>query len=383
MNACRITPFLRLVLLMCLLSSQHQNAYTLPAEGFGAAGPVLAMAFEADGGILTAGKSGRLERRSAAGFVDFTFNANARGFNDWINALAIQSDRKILVGGFFTSFGGVPRERICRFHPDGTLDATFNPGADSSIHSIQIQPDGKILVAGSFNSLAGQACYYLGRLNTDGSFDTNFNTQVNNRILSPVFAVALQEDGKILVGGDFTQLGSQPANRIGRLNSDGTPDPTFLTGANLSRGANARVYSLVVKNNGDIICAGAFTSLNNNPCDRIGILTSNALLHATGVTTNLGKSAPQDIVKSVALTLDGSIYAGGGGSNRPGNFPRMYPPGVRHFVEVATNTPAKLFSDFDVTTEDEDGHIQALALQPDGRLFGRRRFSVFSRLKGD
>ncbi len=91
----------------------------------------------------------------------------------------------------------------------------FNPGASYTVSSLAVQADGKILVGGSFTTLGGQTCNYIGRLNADGTLDTGFNPGAN----SPVVSLAVQADGKILVGGSFTTLGGQTRNNIGRLNN--------------------------------------------------------------------------------------------------------------------------------------------------------------------
>ncbi|WP_198973132.1 delta-60 repeat domain-containing protein, partial [Xylophilus sp. ASV27] len=86
--------------------------------------------------------------------------------------------------------------------------------------SLAVQPDGKVLVGGGFTQLGGQTRTYLARLNADGSLDTGFNPDANNA----VYSLAVQPDGKVLVGGAFTQLGGQTRNRLARLNADGSLD---------------------------------------------------------------------------------------------------------------------------------------------------------------
>src|SRR5438132_64534 len=104
----------------------------------------------------------------------------------------------------------------------------FNPGANSGVYAIAVQPDGKVLVVGNFTTLGGggsgsTARHCIGRLNADGSLDMTFDPGAT----SAVWALAVQPDGKILVGGDFTTLGGggtgvTPRNYIGRLNADGS-----------------------------------------------------------------------------------------------------------------------------------------------------------------
>src|SRR5437899_9588062 len=136
------------------------------------------------------------------------------GTNEVVSSLAVQADGKILVGGDFTTLGGQSRIGIGRLNADGTLDTGFNPGAGggafSHVRSLALQTDGKILVGGHFTMLAGQSRNFIGRLNADGTPDTSFNSG------AAYFAdaLAVQADGTMLVTGDFTTLGRQSPNGI-------------------------------------------------------------------------------------------------------------------------------------------------------------------------
>jgi len=155
---------------------------------------------------------GAVRRYNLDGSGSFTVTAESGE----VDCLTLQPDGKILIAGSFTCVAGQPRNRIARLNPDGTLDASFNPGADYYVYSLGLQANGKILVGGLFWSLAGKTCYYVGRLNPDGTFDTTFNPEPPNE---GVYSLALQADGKILVGGGFTTLGGQNRSMLGRLNN--------------------------------------------------------------------------------------------------------------------------------------------------------------------
>ena len=143
----------------------------------------------------------------------------------------------------FTTLGGggtgtTTRNHIGRLNADGSLDTSFDPGANGAVYALAVQADGKILVGGYFTTLGGGGTgtttrNYIGRLNADGSLDTSFDPGANGA----VYALAVQADGKILVGGDFTTLGgggtgTTTRNHIGRLNADGSLDTSFDPGAN-------------------------------------------------------------------------------------------------------------------------------------------------------
>ena len=232
---------------------------------------VYALAVQPDGKILVGGDintlggqaRSRIGRLNADGTLDGGFNPGASG-GAYVDALALQTDGKILVGGQFTTLGGQARNYIGRLNSDGTLDTTFNPGASSSVHSFAVQADGRILVGGEFSTLGGQTRRGIGRLNADGSVDTGFDPGANGS----ADCLTVQADGKILVGGGFTMLGGQTRNRIGRLNADGSLDTGF------NPGANAHVRSMSVQPDGKILVAGQFTSLSGKPRDKIGRLNN-------------------------------------------------------------------------------------------------------------
>ena len=158
---------------------------------------------------------------------------------------------------------------------DATLDTNFNPGANSGVFSLTLQADGKVLVIGSFTTLAGQACTNLGRLNADGTLDTSFNPGVGGNSYPRVYCLAVQADGKIVVGGSFSSLGGQSRTNIGRLNADGSVDVRFHSGA------NDTVLSLAVQADGKILVGGDFTTLGGLVRTHIGRLNVDGAVEAS------------------------------------------------------------------------------------------------------
>jgi uncharacterized delta-60 repeat protein/prepilin-type N-terminal cleavage/methylation domain-containing protein len=153
-----------------------------------------------------------------AGAKDPSFDTGIPlGFNGIVRTLAVQSDGKILVGGSFISYQGVVANRIIRLNSNGSIDTDFNLGTgfNNTVITLAIQSDGKILVGGDFTSYQGVESNRIIRLNSNGSIDTGFNlgTGFNN----PVQTLAIQSDGKILVGGWFTNYQDQPAGYLIRL----------------------------------------------------------------------------------------------------------------------------------------------------------------------
>ncbi|RMH34509.1 MAG: hypothetical protein D6687_03815, partial [Acidobacteria bacterium] len=128
----------------------------------------------------------------------------------------------------------------------------FNPNVgNNTVFAIAIEPDGQILIGGSFTSVGGQTRNRIARLNPDGSLDTSFNPNANGT----VFAIALEPDGQILIGGSFTSVGGQTRNRIARLNPDGSLDTSF------NPDANNTVSAIAIEPDGQILIGGSFTSV--------------------------------------------------------------------------------------------------------------------------
>lgn len=152
---------------------------------------------------------------------------------EYVNTVVVQSDGKILVGGAFSSFSGVACQNIVRLNSNGSIDNTFVPPAFtvfyglSEVYAIALQPDGKILLAGRFSTVGGVDSPTVVRLNSNGSVDSSFKTPFGNSG-STVYALALQPDGRILVGGSMQIVeGDNIYNSLVRLQPNGSRDSTF------------------------------------------------------------------------------------------------------------------------------------------------------------
>ena len=179
------------------------------------------------------------------------------GFNGDIYAQAVQNDGKVLIGGYFTSYQWIVANRIIRLNADGTNDYSFTIWSwfDALVRKILIQPDGKILIQGNFHTYNGIAAHQLIRLNNDWSIDETFSSGTGFD-LSLLYALTIQDDGKILVGWDFSFYRWQSANKLIRLNTDGSRDNTF----DIIDWFDGVVRSIAVQNDGKIIAGGGFAS---------------------------------------------------------------------------------------------------------------------------
>jgi len=265
----------------------------------GANGSVYCMILLSDDKILIAGdfsyyngtRIGKIARLNSDGSLDTTFDPED-GANGSISCMIMQPDGKILIGGYFTEYNDIARNKIARLNAGGSLDETFDPGtgANDDVRSIAVQSDGKILIAGEFTSFNEISRKYVARLNADGSVDTSFDTDwgANNGILS----MLLQSDGKILIGGDFTQFKGQSRNGIARLNSDGSLDTDFYPGLGVGS-SYYYVKTMVFQSDNKILIGGSFYDFNDTPRKNIARLMDRSVI-------------------SVERSFDSSCYFAGG-----------------------------------------------------------------------
>jgi uncharacterized delta-60 repeat protein len=225
--------------------------------------PTYSVVMQTDGKALVTGTfttvggqtRHHLARLNANGSVDSGF-ADTNADND-IYTAAVQPDGKILVGGAFTFIGSpsLSRPLVARLNSNGTLDSSFvgPPLSPNNVTAIALQADGKILIVGDFVSSAG---YYIARLNTDGSLDSGF---IDPNLDSNLYSVTLQADGKILIAGVFSHVGTPPQaqRHMARLNVDGSIDTTFAD----PNTQGIYVLALAQQADGKILVGGAFTQI--------------------------------------------------------------------------------------------------------------------------
>lgn len=213
-----------------------------------------------------------IARLNADGTVDPTFDPNplAPGVT-MVVTMARQEDGQVVFSGTFEQLQpnqtGTPlaRHMLARVNSDGSPDLDFQPDPDIWPETLAVQPDGKVVVGGSFTQFAfpsGTVTHsYLARLNVDGNaLDSTFDPQPN----ASVGSLALQTDGRIFVGGSFTSLnpngaGTLTRNKLARLKTDGTADATWVLPT-----ANNSVYTLTGQKDGKLLVGGAFTSVTPN-----------------------------------------------------------------------------------------------------------------------
>ena len=142
------------------------------------------------------------------------------GASGIVTDIALQPDGKVLISGDFSRVNGVGRQGVARLNDDGSLDATFDAAANSSVFTVELQPGGKILVGGSFTSIGGAPRNRISRLNPNGSIDSTFD--VGAGADGNVLAIELDASGRVLAGGEFVRYDNTPKAGIVRLLNDTT-----------------------------------------------------------------------------------------------------------------------------------------------------------------
>jgi uncharacterized delta-60 repeat protein len=276
-------------------------------------------------------------RLSSAGIRDSTFDigSGADGAVFAIKAVNVNSERKVLIAGAFSVYNGEGRRGIARVNDNGQNDSTFNPGSgvNGNIYAMVVQTDGRIIIGGEFSTINGVPRINIARLNQDGSLDNSFDSGLG--VDGPVRSLLIQYDDKIILGGVFENVSGVPRKNIARINFDGTVDSTFHPGS----GANGPVYALGLQLDGKVIAAGDFTVYNGQAENRIIRLNADG---SNDTSINFGTGA-NGFIAAVAIQSDRKIVIGGGFSevdSQPRNrFARIYGGSIQGPGELMFASP--------------------------------------------
>jgi uncharacterized delta-60 repeat protein len=348
----------------CFAQSGNLNFSFNP--GTGANGDVRIIAVQNDGKIIIGGEFtsfngttvNRIARLNPDGSLDNTFSIGT-GANSSVQAIAIQDDGKILIGGGFTSFNGTTINRIARLNPNGSLDLEFSPGAgaDNLVRSILLLDNGKFIITGDFINYNGTSRNRIARINLNGSLDLDFSpgSGANNTIIT----ASSLPDGKLLIGGNFTSFMGTAINRVARLNSNGTLDSSFNPGT----GADGEVIVILIQNDSKIILVGTFTNFNGATRNRIVRLNTDGSIDNTFTSTGTNWH-----LFTAALQKDGKIIIGGDITTYNGS----------SVIDIARiNTDGS----FDNTFNPGTGPVStvfSIAIQKDGRILIGGSFTSYN-----
>jgi uncharacterized delta-60 repeat protein len=233
-----------------------------------AASYVYAIAIQGDGRILIGGSfTRRIARLLPDGSADLSFDVGA-GFPSTVNALRIQPDGKILVGGDFSTYNGVNARYVTRLLPDGRLDSTFQvtgTGLSGGVDALALQADGSILIGGDFNSINGNSAFGdLARLGPNGALDQSFKPTPGSTVRS----VEITADGRIAVGGDFVSIGGSSRNYAALLHADGG----VVTEFNTTGGPSSSINAVLAGPRGGLLIGGNFQTISGQAPRYIALL---------------------------------------------------------------------------------------------------------------
>ena len=341
---------------------QIDGSYNL---GAGFDGPVRAIKIDENGKALVVGffktfngiSRNGIARLNADGILDETFNPGA-GADNPVSDLVIQDDGKIIIVGDFTTYNGLNRVRIARILPNGDIDEGFDPGIgpDFTVNSVDVLPNGNVVIGGDFKKYNLKPYAGIALLDSTGRLIEGFS--VADGFNGSVKKVVAQPDLKLIVGGLFTTYQGQLANRITRLNRDGSPDELF----NVGTGANASIYEIRLQADGKINVGGDFSLFNG--------LNKNAIVRlrtdgSVDPTINFGTGANGSVL-GIDIRPDYKIIIGGG-------FTEFNSESKHHIAQIhggIIRTPGKLQFNFSEFLVNEKGTNATVRVVRTGGLMG-------------
>lgn len=282
-------------------------------------------------GATTASALNFICRVNADGSVDSTFDPDLSGP---AYCLGATSTGQIVVGGAFSSLSpnagttSYTVQNVVRLNTNGTVDTTWYPDPNAPVTTLIVLPNNQVLAGGSFTAWEQNAnitgvtpgtpvdSNYLSRINTDGTIDTTFAPNPNGTLST----LALQPNGDILLGGNFTALQPNrtgiPADRndIARINPDGTIDPSF------DPALNGDADTITVLSDGSLFVGGTFTTVQVGGAALIGGSFANvggvsapnlARLNSDGSFDSSYLANADGPVDAIAVLPSGSAVVGG------------------------------------------------------------------------
>jgi uncharacterized delta-60 repeat protein len=386
------------VLLPASLELENLN-FTLQADG--------KIVVWADGTVEGAPYIARI---NSDGSVDTSFNPGY-GPNAPITSVAVQSDGKLLVGGYFATFDHFNTPNFVRLNSDGTVDTTFDEtgfpsitptaiieltnnqilmcdgggrgvwlfnsdgtgatqvgsisGGAEDFTAIALQPDGKVLLGGAFTQYGTNIASGLIRLNSDGSFDSTFSagSVLDNLGVQGVSTLAVDSAGHIYFCGsnsseNYYFAGAQITSGFVRLQSSGSPDLTFAPGGTIP----GQVLASARSADGRVFVAGTFLSVNGVVRVGLAAFSSDGTLDTQFAPTigipwaPLPRADPQQPAANLTILADGSVLLAGTFSP----LESVGSGGVVHFMANGA-----LDTSFNPTFN-SGGHVDAVAVLPNG-----------------
>ncbi len=342
---------------------------------------------QADGTIYIVGTHGSghytfVSKRLPDGTPDLTYGTN--GFTSYIYMrnphATLQQDGKIVITG--TTSSSPDNIVLARYNVNGTIDSSFanngtlyldyNFNSHDQSAAIAVQDDGKILIGISTEDTNYATTYAVLRFKDDGSFDSTFSGDGRQKIGVVVNALAVQADGKIIAAGANSSYLGQFS--LTRLNTDGSLDSTFGTNGIVTTDFNlsylGNINALVIQNDNKIIAAGYVYRCGTQPCHQIQFALARYKANGDLDSTFHGNGKQQTpfsgsaVANSVALQADGKIVLAGTNTTVDSSFFALARYNIDGKLDVTFDGDGKLLSDF---THQQD-NANSVAIQKDGKI---------------
>lgn len=239
--------------------------------------------------------------------LDATYMTPPQGVNERVYALGMDSSKRLIAGGLFTTAGGEASRGLARFYNDGTRDPHFDVGSGVAdgvydyITDLLVLADNSIIIVGDFGSFNGVSRGNIARIFPDGSVDAAFASGVGADAM--IRHIEPSGDGGYIIGGNFSTYDGIARSRIAKLDTTGALDTSITFDHTFSSGE--WIDQIEVFPNGDILAAGDFDDYN----------VRKFLANGTTDSSFLYDYYNHDYVEATLLTSTGKILIGGTGSN--------------------------------------------------------------------
>ncbi|MFY8034593.1 MAG: delta-60 repeat domain-containing protein, partial [Flexibacteraceae bacterium] len=235
-------------------------------------------------------------------------------FSGIYDMVLLPSNKLIIVGSFSDAFL-YPTNGIIRLHANGGADNSFNTGEPGlqdkrtfRVYSVISKPNGKLFACGFFSGYNNYPCDGTIQIDSSGVIDRSFDSIAKVGPIGLIKKIAVQADGKILVGGRFNQQNGANPKNFSRLLTNGAIDNSFQIGT----GANGPVSEVIEQPDGQILVAGGFTNFNGTNCRQMVRLNPNGSIDNTFSIGNGTSADTGDItINKILLQPDGKILVGG------------------------------------------------------------------------
>jgi uncharacterized delta-60 repeat protein len=326
------------------------------------------MAIQADGKMLLGGYflDGAtstligVQRLNSDGSIDTGFTQLEVSAE--VKAVAVEADGKIMIGGSFVDVGGQGRHHLALLNADGSLDSDFaDPNLDADVWAIALQPDGSAIAVGDFQNVGAIARSYAARFTETGALDASFADPLI--CCGPARAVALQADGRVLVGGYFLGvMGNSALGSIIRFDANGQLDPAFPVDPSATT-----VSAIVAAPDGSIYVGSSYGTSDNVSIRPVAKLSANGTLDIAyaDIYSDSGTNA-------LALQPNGKVVFGG--------LFQLIDGQPRHAMARlnADGTLDTGFADlqFSFNASDPNGYVFGFATQADGKTVAIGNFTL-------